>query len=118
MWAATPTLSFPSPISGNCRTRKSFNLGLRASLFDYPLAGRIFVTNFPYSTKERRLQKEFSNFGEIAEVKLVKDEFTKRSKGYAFIQYTSLDEAMVAVKNMDQQVFDGRKIYVEIAEGV
>ncbi|KAL4318845.1 hypothetical protein GQ457_18G021100 [Hibiscus cannabinus] len=116
MWAATPTLAFLSPTSANCRTHKSLNLSLRASLFDYPLASRIFVTNLPYSTKESRLQKEFANFGEIAEVKLVKDEFTKRSKGYAFIQYTSQDEAMVAVENMDQQVFDGRVIYVEIAK--
>ncbi|KAK8582812.1 hypothetical protein V6N13_069580 [Hibiscus sabdariffa] len=116
MWAATPTLAFPSPTSANCRTNKRLNLSLRASLFDYPLASRIFVTNLPYSTKESRLQKEFANFGDIAEVKLVKDEFTKRSKGYAFIQYTSQDEAMVAVENMDQQVFDGRVIYVEIAK--
>ncbi|KAK8522414.1 hypothetical protein V6N12_056122 [Hibiscus sabdariffa] len=72
--------------------------------------------NVPYSIKESRLQKEFANFGEIAEVKLVRDEFTKRSKGYAFIQYTSQDEAMVAVENMDRQVFDGRMIHVEIAK--
>ncbi|KAL4302765.1 hypothetical protein GQ457_10G022400 [Hibiscus cannabinus] len=118
MWAATPTpsLSFPSPIWANRRTHSSFNLCLKASLFDYPLASRIFVTNVPYSIKESRLQKEFANFGDIAEVKLVRDEFTKRSKGYAFIQYTSQDEAMVAVENMDRQVFDGRMIHVEIAK--
>ena len=37
-------------------------------------------------------------------VKLVKDDFTKRSKGYAFIQYTSQDDAMLAIENMDKQV--------------
>ncbi|XP_022762194.1 cold-inducible RNA-binding protein A [Durio zibethinus] len=116
MWAAT--LSLPSPISANCKTHKNkcINFRLRASLFDYPLASRIFVRNLPFSTKESCLQKEFANFGQIAEVKLVKDEFTKRSKGYAFIQYTSQDDAMLAIENMDQQVFDGRLIYVEIAK--
>ncbi|KAK8567769.1 hypothetical protein V6N12_006342 [Hibiscus sabdariffa] len=95
MWAATstPSLSFPSSLWENRRTHPSFKLCLRASRFDYPLASRIFVT-----------------------IKLVRDEFTKRSKGYAFIQYTSQDEAMVAVENMDQQVFDGRMIHVEIAK--
>ncbi|KAJ0082384.1 hypothetical protein Patl1_12223 [Pistacia atlantica] len=33
-----------------------------------------------FSTHESRLQKEFSNFGEIAEVKLAKAELTKNSK--------------------------------------
>lgn len=37
-------------------------------------------------------------------VKLVKDELTKKSKGYAFIQYTSQDDALIALENMDRQV--------------
>ncbi|KAK6254229.1 hypothetical protein QUC31_015949 [Theobroma cacao] len=110
------TLSFPSPIYANSKTYQSLSLRLRASIVNYPLASRIFVRNLPYSTKESSLQKEFANFGQIAEVKLVKDDFTKRSKGYAFIQYTSQDDAMLAVENMDQQVFGGRPIYVEIAK--
>ncbi|XP_021300218.1 organelle RRM domain-containing protein 1, chloroplastic isoform X1 [Herrania umbratica] len=127
------TLSFPSPISAYCKTYQSLDLSLRASIVNYPLASRIFVRrvelgtkwltgrnlfvlDLPYSTKESCLQKEFANFGQIAKVKLVKDDFTKRSKGYAFIQYTSQDDAMLAVENMDQQVFGGRLIYVEIAK--
>ncbi|KAH1122137.1 hypothetical protein J1N35_005297 [Gossypium stocksii] len=116
MWPTTLTLSYPSPISLKYRFHKSFKLSLRASLFNYPLASRIFVRNLPYSSKESSLQKEFENFGQIAEVKIAKDDFTKRSKGYAFIQYTSQNDALLAVENMDQQVFDGRKIYVEIAK--
>ncbi|XVF46059.1 hypothetical protein PTKIN_Ptkin02bG0257600 [Pterospermum kingtungense] len=114
MWTAT--LPFPSPISVKCETHKRLNLSLRASFSYYPLASRIFVRNLSYSTEESSLQKEFANFGQIAEVKLVKDVFTKRSKGYAFIQYTSQDDAMFALENMDEQVFDGRLIHVEIAK--
>lgn len=76
-------------------------------------------------------------------VKLVKDDKTKRSRGFAFIQFTSQDDAMLALENMDHQVFlyshplalkyleflnigklivlfdqnlDGRVIYIEIAK--
>lgn len=49
-------------------------------------------------------------------MKLVKDEATKKSKGYAFIQYTSQDDAMLALENMDHKYFDGRMIYVELAK--
>lgn len=37
-------------------------------------------------------------------VKLVKDEVTKMSRGYAFIQYTCQDEAVLALENMDRKV--------------
>ncbi|KAK7319239.1 hypothetical protein RJT34_03957 [Clitoria ternatea] len=92
-------------------------LKLRASSSrrDYPLASKIIVKNLPYSTGENILQMEFSNFGKIAEVKMVKDVKTKRSKGMAFIQYTCQDDAMLALETMDQKDFYGRTICVEIA---
>ncbi|XP_004293785.1 PREDICTED: multiple RNA-binding domain-containing protein 1-like isoform 2 [Fragaria vesca subsp. vesca] len=123
MWAAS--LSLPSysygkptntiPASGSNR-RAPKSLKLRASFYNYPLASRIMVKNIPYSTSENSLQQKFSNFGEIAEVKLVQDEISKRSKGFAFIQYTSQDDAMLALENMDRQTLDGRVIYVELAK--
>ncbi|PRQ30080.1 putative nucleotide-binding alpha-beta plait domain-containing protein [Rosa chinensis] len=123
MWAAPvsfPSYNYGKPIntlqaSGSNR-RVPMSLKLRASFYDYPLASRIMVKNIPYSTSENSLQQKFSNFGEIAEVKLVKDETSKRSKGFAFIQYTSQDDAMLALENMDHQTFDGRVIYVELAK--
>ncbi|CAL5410715.1 unnamed protein product [Camellia sinensis] len=39
----------------------------------------------------------------IAEVTLVMDEKAKRSKGYAFIQYTSQDDALLALESMDHK---------------
>ncbi|WJX63619.1 hypothetical protein P8452_48482 [Trifolium repens] len=94
-------------------------LNLRSSLsmrHEFPLASKIVVKNLPYFTRETALQKEFSNFGKIAEVQMVKDEITKRSKGLAFIQYTCQDDAVLALENMDQKNFYGRTISVEIAK--
>ncbi|XP_028798897.1 glycine-rich RNA-binding protein 4, mitochondrial-like [Neltuma alba] len=109
------TFRFATIRPSESSSTNSFPLKLRASLNDYPLASKIVVKNLPYSTGETILKKEFSNFGEIAEVKVVKDT-TEKSKGYAFIQYTCQDDAMLALENMDQKAFDGRKIYVEIAK--
>ncbi|CAL5321174.1 unnamed protein product [Camellia sinensis] len=39
----------------------------------------------------------------ISEVKLVMDEKVKRSKGYASIQYTSQDDALLALESMDHK---------------
>ncbi|KAF2533719.1 hypothetical protein F2Q70_00032824 [Brassica cretica] len=60
--------------------------------------------------------KIFYTFGEIAEVKLVKDESMKRSKGFAFIQFTSQDDAFLALETMDRRMYNGRMIYTDIAK--
>ncbi|KAJ8758767.1 hypothetical protein K2173_000488 [Erythroxylum novogranatense] len=115
------------PVSdwANAKSRWNFPkvLSLRASLSNsksnsnsnFPLASRIMVRNLEYSINENSLLKEFSNFGEVAEVKLVKDQTTAKRKAYAFIQYTSQDDAILALENMDGRVVDGRLIYVELA---
>ncbi|OAY64814.1 hypothetical protein ACMD2_12261 [Ananas comosus] len=51
-------------------------------------------------------------------IKLAKHEDSKRSKGYAFIQYASQDDAISAMEQMDQKRIDGRTIYAEIAKPV
>ncbi|XP_060194412.1 glycine-rich RNA-binding protein 4, mitochondrial [Lycium barbarum] len=93
---------------------KSFKI--QASFSKYPLASKIMVRNLSYSTDESCLEKIFSNFGQVAEVKVVKDEMTQRSKGYAFIQYTSQENAMLALDSMDHKYLNGRVISVELAK--
>ncbi|XP_076912729.1 uncharacterized protein LOC143571105 [Bidens hawaiensis] len=94
----------------------SFKKQLRACFIEYPLASKIIVRNLSYATNERCLKENFSNFGEIAEVKLIKDQRSKISKGYAFIQYTNQDDAMDALEAMDEKYVDGRVVFVELAK--
>ncbi|CAN6913310.1 hypothetical protein Bca4012_087478 [Brassica carinata] len=117
MWSAM--LAFPSFVASSTSLpsyKKPRLPRIQASLSNYPLASKIMVRNLPFSTSEDFLQKEFSAFGEIAEVKLVKDESMKRSKGYAFIQYMSQDDAFLAIETMDRRMYNGRMIYIEIAK--
>ncbi|XP_058197237.1 multiple RNA-binding domain-containing protein 1-like isoform X3 [Rhododendron vialii] len=98
--------STPQPIFGKLvqnRTKPKF-LKLHASLVNFPLASKIMVRNLSYSTTESCLRDEFSTYGQVAEVKLVVDEDSKRSKGYAFIQYTSQDDAILALESMDHKL--------------
>ncbi|KAL7614612.1 hypothetical protein Lser_V15G06616 [Lactuca serriola] len=103
-----------SPFSNRSLNLKSFKL--RACFIEYPLASKIIVRNLSYSTSESCLKEQFSNFGEIAEVKLIKDGNTKKSKGYAFVQYTNQEDAMSALETMDDKHLDGRVILVELAK--
>lgn len=40
----------------------------------------------------------------VMPVKLFKDESTERSRGFAFVQYTCQDDAMLAIENLDRKV--------------
>ncbi|KAK9093608.1 hypothetical protein Syun_028519 [Stephania yunnanensis] len=59
--------------------------------------------NLSYTTTETSIRKKFSNFGQVAEVTLPKQGNGEKSRGYAFVQYTSQDDALLALENMDQQ---------------
>nr|QKY65169.1 chloroplast RRM domain-containing protein [Passiflora pittieri] len=113
---ASPILK--SSISSRRSSKNPTTVKLRASISDtsFPLGSKIVVRNLRYSVTESCLQEEFSNFGEIAEVKLFKRE--RNSKVSAVIQYASQDDAILALENMDQTLFDGRLINVELARPV
>ncbi|KAI3518857.1 hypothetical protein L1887_07700 [Cichorium endivia] len=115
-WFRPTIRTISSPIPNRSLNPKSLNL--RACFIEYPLASKIMVRNLSYATSESCLKEQFSNFGQIAEVKLVKDETTKKFKGYAFVQYTNQNDAMNALETMDEKYLDGRVIFVELAKPV
>ncbi|CAA0830842.1 RNA-binding (RRM/RBD/RNP motifs) family protein [Striga hermonthica] len=109
--------SSPTPFSNKTHHRLSISSNINASNnSNLPLASKIIVRNLSFSTSQSHLVSEFSKYGRIAEVKLVEDKATKKPKGYAFIQYTSQEEAMLALESMDHQFFDGRTLFVDIAK--
>lgn len=80
------------------------------------LSSNIFVSRLSFYTTEEELKKLFSRFGNIRNVRLIRDARTQRPKGFAFIDYSSEDEAQAAVKAMDGRIVAGRLIFVETAK--
>ncbi|KAJ9701680.1 hypothetical protein PVL29_006870 [Vitis rotundifolia] len=68
-----------------------------------------------YDTNETILKDAFGQYGEIIEVKVICDHVSGKSKGYGFVQFTSEDDAHIALKEMDGQSLDGRNIRVTYA---
>lgn len=73
---------------------------------------KIFIGGLNFSVDENILRTEFSKFGVVKNVKLCKDSTTGKSRGFAFITYTSSAEAELAITEMDGKEFYGRKIGV------
>ena len=76
---------------------------------------RLFVGNLSYQTGENDLQDYFAQAGAVTSVNLMLDKMTGRSRGFAFIEYSSPEEAQRAVEQFHDKDFQGRKITVNIA---
>lgn len=73
---------------------------------------RLYVRNLPYSATEDELEQFFSKSGQVSQVHLVLDKQTKRSKGFAFVQFSSPESAKRALEELDHSIFQGRLLHV------
>ncbi len=76
---------------------------------------RLFVGNLSYQTVESDLQDYFSQAGVVTSVNLMLDKFTGKSRGFAFVEYGSPDDANRAVEMFHGKEMHGRALTVNIA---
>jgi RNA recognition motif-containing protein len=76
---------------------------------------RLFVGNLPYTARAAELEKLFAEAGKVASVSLVTDRVTGQSKGFAFIDMGSREEAAAAIKRFDGREALGRILKVNEA---
>ncbi|KAF3440611.1 hypothetical protein FNV43_RR18895 [Rhamnella rubrinervis] len=77
---------------------------------------KLFLTGLSFYTSEKTLRAAFESFGELVEVKIIMDKISKRSKGYAFIEYTTKEAASAALKEMNGKIINGWMIVVDVAK--
>lgn len=76
---------------------------------------RLFVGNLSYQTMENDLQDYFSQAGAVTSVNLMLDKVTGKSRGFAFVEFATPEEANKAVEQFHDQEFQGRRLTVNIA---
>jgi RNA recognition motif-containing protein len=76
---------------------------------------RLFVGNLSYQTMENDLQNYFAQAGVITSVNLMLDKITGKSRGFAFIEYSTPEDANKAVEQFHNKEFQGRTLTVNIA---
>jgi RNA recognition motif-containing protein len=79
------------------------------------MAKRIFVGNLPFSATEDMLRDLFAQHGEVSSVNIVKDKFTDRSRGFAFVEMAQDAAATAAIAALNQYTMDGRPLTVNEA---
>jgi len=76
----------------------------------------IYVGNLPYSVTEQDLRELFESCGEVSSANVIIDKFTKRSKGFGFVEMPSQEESMDAIDKINDQDFQGRNLKVNEAK--
>lgn len=76
---------------------------------------RLFVGNLSYQTLERDIQDHFSAAGVVTNVNLMLDRVTGKSRGFAFVEFSTGDEANKAVELFHGKELGGRPLTVNIA---
>ena len=76
---------------------------------------RLFVGNLPYTASPADLEKIFAQAGKVNSVSIVTDRATGQSKGFAFIDMGSKEEATAAIQQFDGKEALGRILKVNEA---
>jgi RNA recognition motif-containing protein len=76
----------------------------------------MYVGNLAYDVTENDLKELFSQFGEVAKVNIITDNYYRQSKGFGFVDMPNNSEADTAIKTLNGTDFKGRNIKISQAE--
>ncbi len=83
---------------------------------DSTISRKIFVGNLSFNTTQDRLREAFTTAGQVVSVHIGTDRETGRSRGFAFVEFSSDEEAQNAISSFNDFDLDGRKLRVNAAE--
>ena len=81
-------------------------------------SARLYVGNLSFDAAESDLLELFNGVGMVQNVEVVTNHHTMRSKGFAFVQMQTVDEAKRAVETLHDKEYMGRKLVVSGAKAV
>jgi RNA recognition motif-containing protein len=77
---------------------------------------RLYVGNLSFDATESDLFELFNGVGHVQNAEIVSYRHNQRSKGFAFVQMQTIDEAKRAVEELHDKEFLGRKLVVSGAK--
>ncbi|HXX74000.1 MAG TPA: RNA-binding protein [Nitrospiraceae bacterium] len=79
------------------------------------MGSKLNVGSLPYSTTEQQLTELFSQHGTVQSAKVIMDRFTGQSRGFAFVEIATSEEAQKAIAALHGTELGGRTLVVNEA---
>ncbi|CAL1528819.1 unnamed protein product [Lymnaea stagnalis] len=73
------------------------------------------VDNLTYRTTPDDLRRAFEKYGDVGDVYIPRDRFTRESRGFAFVRFYDKRDAEDAMDSMDGALLDGREVRCQMA---
>ena len=75
----------------------------------------IYVGNLSREVTEDELRQEFTAFGEVTSVSMIKDKYSGQSRGFAFVEMPSKSEGEAAIAGLKGKTLKDRTLDVNEA---
>jgi len=80
------------------------------------MSTKLYVGNLSFQTTSEDLQELFAQAGTVASASVVEDRMTGRSRGFAFVEMSTPEEAAAAIEQMNGREIGGRALKVNEAK--
>jgi len=77
---------------------------------------KLYVGNLPFETTEEDLKAFFGEVAQVDRVTVVRDKFTNRSRGFAFVEIDDEGAAKNAIETLNGRQLGGRSVKVNEAK--
>ena len=76
---------------------------------------RLYIGNLSSEVTENDLTHNFSTIGKVVSVAIIKDKYSRQSKGFGFVEMETEEEAKKAIEQFNGGELQGKKIVVSEA---
>jgi RNA recognition motif-containing protein len=76
----------------------------------------IYVGNLPFETTDDDLRAMFEKHGEVSSAKVISDQYTGKSRGFAFVEMPDTEKGNAAVAEFNGSDLGGRTLKVSEAK--
>src|SRR3972149_10760752 len=79
------------------------------------MAKNLFVGSLPFAVTDDTLGQLFAQHGQVQSVNVIKDRYSGQSRGFAFVEMSTDEEAKQAIEKLNGYNLEGRNIVVKEA---
>lgn len=80
------------------------------------MSTKLYVGNLAFQTTSEELQELFAKAGTVESASVVEDRMTGRSRGFAFVEMSTAEEANAAIEQFNGKEVGGRALKVNEAK--
>ena len=80
------------------------------------MSTKLYVGNLSYDASEAGLTEDFGKAGPVKSVKIIMDQMTGRSRGFAFVEMETPEATQDAIQMYDGKELYGRALKVNLAK--